>query len=83
MPMLSVNLEADGKYPDCTQLGDVTSVGLLRQGMQSGAGSVIVEIKLPDGTKHYGQTSLALLCNAAAAMKTRDDMNQQAVSQSH
>lgn len=80
---LSIKLDADGAYPEAKELGNVTSVGLLHHGTVSGKGSVVVEIVTPDGSKVYGQTTLALFHMAAAAMKARDEVNQQAASASH
>lgn len=73
---LSVKLDSDGAYPDAKELGAVTSMGLLSNGTISGQGAVMVEITAPDGTKHYGQTTVNLLKMASSAIVTRDEMNR-------
>ena len=83
MPNIQIKLDADGEYPECKELGEVSSIGLLAHGMKSGKGSVVVEITFPDGRKIYGQTSVDLLHSAASAVHARDEMNRQQKARGH
>lgn len=74
MTALTVIIEGDGAFPDMKpqQLGVATAISRLAGGMTSGKSSVCIELTLPDGTKAYGETSLATLHMAARVFVQRD-----------
>lgn len=53
-------------------LGTVTDVGRIAEGMASGKTSVVIQLTMPDGSKRVGQTSLALLRTVVQALDARD-----------
>lgn len=75
MPGLKLILNGDGAFPDLqpADLGEVSAIARLPGGMASGKSSVCIEITLPDGRKVHGQTSQALLDNAARCFAARDE----------
>ncbi|MBX3605346.1 MAG: hypothetical protein KF788_08745 [Piscinibacter sp.] len=75
MTTLRIILDGDGAFPEAKpeRFGLATAIGRLPAGMQSGKSSVVIELTMPDGTKAYGQTSLAMLAMAVQAMQARDE----------
>jgi hypothetical protein len=71
---LSLNLDIErNPWKDLQEdpdlgVGVVERLGLLRNGMQSGAASVAVVVALPDGSHVIGETSWAALRTAFAGM---------------
>lgn len=61
-----------------SDLGIITHIGRLPRGMQSGASSVTLIVKMPDGMEYAVQTSLALFQSAASALTTTDNLERQA-----
>lgn len=74
MTHLDLNLDIernpwrDIQDDDRLEVGVVERLGLLRNGMQSGAASVAVVVVLPDGRRVIGETSWAALRTAYAGM---------------
>jgi hypothetical protein len=61
---------------ECPQLGKIERIGRLPRGTTSGKSTVTVVIRMPDGTRHMAETTLALLDGAMQAMKTREAMEK-------
>jgi len=78
MPSLQIILEGDKAWPDLVSKGWkhglLEAVARLSLGMQSGASSVGLRIKLDDGTYVIAETSMALFLGAALAFKTKEEM---------
>lgn len=55
------------------QLGQITRIGRLPRGCTSGASTISIAVKLPDGTDVMAQTTMALFLAAARALKARED----------
>jgi hypothetical protein len=55
------------------QLGQITRIGRLPHGCTSGASSIAIVIKFPDGTEVMAQTTMALFLAAARAFKATED----------
>lgn len=69
---LNIVLDAQGAYPDITELGAVSSIGRLPNGTVSGKSTVLIEVTTPDGKKVYGQTTLVLMESAIRACSAAD-----------
>lgn len=85
MTPMRIILQGDGAFPECNPeaFGTVSAMARLPGGMASGAASITVELTLPDGTKAYGQTSLALLEAAARAFRASEEAIAAATAQTH
>lgn len=74
MPALSVtpNIEAN-PWPESKGMpfGEITKIGRLPRGMESGRSTVTICITLADGATVYGQTSLRNMNAAMIALNAR------------
>jgi hypothetical protein len=68
---MRVVLNCEGAFPNMDSLGEITAVGRLPQGMQSGKSSIVIEIEV-NGVKYHAQTSLAIMVTAMEAFKARE-----------
>lgn len=88
MPSIDLHLDGDKCWPDLKQLDergrlitlmgeDAPQLGIARLpgGTLSGRSSVTIRLDLPDGRTVVTETTLALFCQAADAMRTRDRMD--------
>jgi hypothetical protein len=72
---MKVILEGDNAFPEMQhktiRKGEISAVTALPHGMSGGRTSVAIVIELEDGTVAFGETSLRLFQQAAAAFKGR------------
>jgi len=76
MPLLDVNLDGDGAWPDLLGRSDLltgawTRLTALPAGMVSGRLSIGILVELPDGRLCFAETSWRLLYLAAKAIEAR------------
>lgn len=78
MPILDINLNGDGAWPELRDCApdkifrtDHAKMVALEGGMQSGRPSVAIRIDLPDGQVVIWETSVGQFQQAAAALRGR------------
>ncbi|OHD23857.1 MAG: hypothetical protein A2Y38_17360 [Spirochaetes bacterium GWB1_59_5] len=79
MPVIHVNLDGDGAWPDMAlekviHHTDTFHLSALPDGMKSGTPSCAIRIDLPDGTFVVAQVSAALMVQAVGALRVKFNM---------